>query len=257
MPTMRVINPTARYDALKKRLQQKKDTLENQYRDTYDLDVDTYIDRVEFWHDSYDCIAGAVYEVYNRLSGYVNRYEENGYLLKLTPIEKVELIRRFAVRVNDESHLARYIATMFDNLHYDAQKIDPEAAKVAEDIQGGVAGSEESKLEAKSLPVEAPEKYLGLRSAETPPEFINRVYGRFMGKGLNVGYLRGVDPSLVRSLAYYRQSGGKFPDDFDLPAGKPGKIPFTAGADADRDDIEKGAVRRFLREKQARSRSKS
>ena len=105
-------------------------------------------------------------------------------------------------------------------------------------------------------PVVAPELYQGLRGPETPPAFITRVYGKWLGEGLTIADLRRIDPSLVRSFTYYRQSGGSIPDNFDLPAGKPGAKPSEPSDTTDRTQVEQGAIRTYWRDKRAQERAR-
>ncbi|MES1985895.1 MAG: FtsK/SpoIIIE domain-containing protein [Pseudomonadota bacterium] len=67
-----------------------------------------------------------------------------------------------------------------------------------------------------TLPTAPPEKYAGLRSSETPPEFIKRVYAPWLGKGLDRAALRKLDPALIQSLYNWLRKN-EMPDDLNLP----------------------------------------
>lgn len=73
------------------------------------------------------------------------------------------------------------------------------------------------KSSVEPLPSRAPEAYGGVRSGESPPDFIKRVYGRWVGKGLTKTGLRQLDPGLYRALYNWLGRGNVLPDDLPLP----------------------------------------
>lgn len=71
---------------------------------------------------------------------------------------------------------------------------------------------------AVSLPTEAPEKYNGLRGPETPPAFVQRVYGEWLGQGLTRAHIRQLDPTLYQAIVNWtRKPENEWPADVDLP----------------------------------------
>lgn len=70
-----------------------------------------------------------------------------------------------------------------------------------------------------ALPSEAPEIYAGLRGPETPPDFITRVYGEWLGHGLTRAHIRKLDPSLYQAIDNWSRKN-PWPDDVDLPTVK-------------------------------------
>ncbi len=53
-------------------------------------------------------------------------------------------------------------------------------------------------------------------STETVPEFIARVYQKWLGKGLNRAHLK-IDPSLSRALTDWLHVHKKLPENINLP----------------------------------------
>lgn len=74
----------------------------------------------------------------------------------------------------------------------------------------------ESDQKSPSLPKDAPEKYQGLRSPETPPTFVKRVYGPWLGHGLDRGHIRQLDPTLYQAIVNWSRRN-KWPTEIDLP----------------------------------------
>jgi hypothetical protein len=72
-------------------------------------------------------------------------------------------------------------------------------------------------LVPQTLPTEAPEIYAGVRSGETPADFIKRVYAPWVGNGLTKTGLRQLDPGLYRALYNWLGRGNVLPDDLPLP----------------------------------------
>lgn len=69
-----------------------------------------------------------------------------------------------------------------------------------------------------SLPTEAPEKYQGLRGPETPPAFVQRVYGEWLGQGLTRAHIRTLDPKLYEGINnWLSRPSNEWPADVDLP----------------------------------------
>jgi hypothetical protein len=68
------------------------------------------------------------------------------------------------------------------------------------------------------MPNSAPEIYPGLRGPETPPEFVKRVYGEWLGKGLTRADIRKLDPKLSIAINnWLSRPGNEWPTDVDLP----------------------------------------
>lgn len=68
------------------------------------------------------------------------------------------------------------------------------------------------------LPQSAPETYGGLRGPETPPEFVKRVYGPWLGEGLTRAHMRKLDPTLYQAITnWLSRPGNEWPADVDLP----------------------------------------
>lgn len=67
-----------------------------------------------------------------------------------------------------------------------------------------------------SLPNEAPEFYQGLRGPETPPEFVNRVYGQWLGNGIDRAHIKKLDPKLYVAIDNWSRKN-EWPSDVDLP----------------------------------------
>lgn len=69
-----------------------------------------------------------------------------------------------------------------------------------------------------TLPTEAPEIYQGLRGPETPPAFVKRVYGPWLGQGLDRAHIRHLDPTLSTAINnWLSRPGNEWPADVDLP----------------------------------------
>jgi len=67
------------------------------------------------------------------------------------------------------------------------------------------------------LPAEPPERWIGGRGCpETPPDFIRRVYGEWLGKGFTRATLRHLDPPLARAVDNWLRTN-EMPADIDLP----------------------------------------
>ncbi len=71
-------------------------------------------------------------------------------------------------------------------------------------------------LDAPRLPELAPEIYQGLRGPETPPQFVQRVYGPWLGHGLDRGHVRQLDPTLYQAIVNWSRRN-EWPADVDLP----------------------------------------
>lgn len=65
-------------------------------------------------------------------------------------------------------------------------------------------------------PTEAPELYQGLRGPETPPAFVQRVYGECLGHGLTRAHIRNLDPGLYRAIENWSRRN-EWPAEVDLP----------------------------------------
>jgi len=69
-----------------------------------------------------------------------------------------------------------------------------------------------------ALPSEAPETYSGLRGPENPPEFVERVYGPWLGHGLTRAHIYQLDHVLYRAIDNWsRKPGNEWPSHVDLP----------------------------------------
>lgn len=68
------------------------------------------------------------------------------------------------------------------------------------------------------LPTEAPENYQGLRGPETPPQFVQRVYGPWLSHGLTRAHIRKLDQKLYEGINnWLSRPGNEWPADVDLP----------------------------------------
>lgn len=68
------------------------------------------------------------------------------------------------------------------------------------------------------LPDAAPEIYQGLRGPETPPAFVQRVYGPWLGHGLDRAHIRHLDPKLSAAIDnWMSRPGNEWPAEVDLP----------------------------------------
>lgn len=73
-------------------------------------------------------------------------------------------------------------------------------------------------VESPPLPTEAPEKYQGLRGPETPPAFVQRVYGEWLGHGLTRAHVRKLDAKLYEGINnWLSRPGNQWPAEVDLP----------------------------------------
>ncbi|WP_139797402.1 hypothetical protein [Novosphingobium sp. B1] len=110
--------------------------------------------------------------------------------------------------------------------------------------------AELSALPAVSLPDQAPEIYQGLRGPETPPEFVKRVYGPWLGQGLTRADIRKLDPKLSVAITnWLSRSGNEWPADVDLPTkAEQNERLLSAGPDAIREHLGKFTGQEALRE---------
>ena len=67
-----------------------------------------------------------------------------------------------------------------------------------------------------AMPEAAPETYQGLRGPESPPEFVQRVYGPWLGQGLTRAHVRKLDPGLYQAINNWSRKN-EWPADVDLP----------------------------------------
>lgn len=68
------------------------------------------------------------------------------------------------------------------------------------------------------LPSKAPEIYQGLRGPETPPAFVQRVYGEWLGHGLTRAHIRKLDPVLYTAMNnWLKKPDCEWPAEVDLP----------------------------------------
>lgn len=101
-----------------------------------------------------------------------------------------------------------------------------------------------------ALPTEAPETYQGLRGPETPPEFVKRVYGPWLGQGLTRAEIRKLDPKLaVAIMNWLSRPGNEWPADVDLPTkAEQNERLLSAGPEAIREHLGKFTGQEALRE---------
>lgn len=84
--------------------------------------------------------------------------------------------------------------------------------------QLGLSSTTQDTARRAVLPPEAPEKYQGLRGPETPPAFVQRVYGEWLGHGLTRAHIRKLDPKLYDAINnWLSRPGNEWPADVDLP----------------------------------------
>ncbi len=68
------------------------------------------------------------------------------------------------------------------------------------------------------LPNTPPELYAGLRGPETPPAFVARVYGEWLGHGLTRAHIRKLDSKLSVAIDnWLSRPGNQWPAEVDLP----------------------------------------
>lgn len=121
-------------------------------------------------------------------------------LFSLKYEEKLKRIESYADKHGSEG-LGSYVALLFP------YSIDKE--------KEAHVYSEDSKF---MLPMEAPETYQGLRGPETPPEFVQRVYGEWLGHGLTRAHIRKLDPVLSKAIDnWLSKPENQWPTDIDLP----------------------------------------
>jgi hypothetical protein len=100
------------------------------------------------------------------------------------------------------------------------------------------------------VPTEAPETYQGLRGPETPPQFVKRVYGPWLGQGLTRADIRKLDPKLSVAITnWLSRPGNEWPADVDLPTkAEQNERLLSAGPDAIREHLGKFTGQEALRE---------
>ncbi len=120
------------------------------------------------------------------------------------------------------------------------------SASVAHNAAHSISGS----LSAVALPIEAPETFQGLRGPETPPEFVKRVYGPWLGQGLTRADIRKLDPKLSVAITnWLSRPGNEWPADVDLPTkAEQNERLLSAGSDAIREHLGKFTGQEALRE---------
>lgn len=74
----------------------------------------------------------------------------------------------------------------------------------------------QERVASLPLPDAAPEIYQGLRGPETPPAFVQRVYGPWLGHGLDRGHIRQLDPTLYQAIINWARRN-EWPAEVDLP----------------------------------------
>ena len=122
---------------------------------------------------------------------------DNSQQLPLTTVERLERLTAFA-KSNDEDAVQDLARLLFPNWAItDPGKVAPVGV-------------------SKSLPAEAPETYQGLRGPETPPAFVQRVYGEWLGHGLTRAHIRQLDPALSQAINNWSRKN-EWPADVDLP----------------------------------------
>ena len=128
--------------------------------------------------------------------------DENRNAESLSAVQRLERLRQFAEKHGDEG-LEAVARTLFPEWSFAAQN-QFRTSVIADRL---------------ALPTEAPERYQGLRGPETPPQFIKRVYGEWLGKGLDRPTVRRLDPALGQALDNWLRKND-MPPDVDLPTAK-------------------------------------
>lgn len=109
------------------------------------------------------------------------------------------------------AELAERDARLIDSLQSEPHKKSaPQQLATAPDKPAGA--------ECRPLPDAAPETYQGLRGPETPPAFVQRVYGPWLGHGLDRAHIRHLDPKLSAAIDnWMSRPGNDWPPEVDLP----------------------------------------
>jgi len=160
----------------------------------------------------------------------------------LSSIQRYKILEEFAVR-NSGKGVAELASMLFPNREplrhiprstaielitaYNRLGKDAFDATVSSALKAALAAGDgnASHADAQSatsglvkLPDAAPETYQGLRGPETPPAFVQRVYGPWLGHGLDRAHIRHLDPKLSAAIDnWMSRPGNEWPPEVDLP----------------------------------------
>lgn len=119
------------------------------------------------------------------------------------------------------------VSQLLDSFHVPNNQLSLLHKKIVDLVRSSVSEALERQAtpdalspsgDVASLPVQAPEIYGGLRGPETPPEFVKRVYGPWLGQGLDRAHIKHLDPKLYTAIDNWtRKPGNEWPADVDLP----------------------------------------
>lgn len=131
-------------------------------------------------------------------------------------IENKDHILEFLSQLAPRGRLDQFEQALNADGH-DGAAIRKLAEKLFPELKHDAAGFSASPY-GLALPTEAPETYQGLRGPETPPEFVKRVYGPWLGQGLTRADIRKLDPKLSVAITnWLSRPGNEWPVDVDLP----------------------------------------
>lgn len=103
----------------------------------------------------------------------------------------------------------------------DGLNFEPQAFEHLRKLQSTVQTAIEPSEFELTMPATAPANWLDRANRdENPVEFIRRVYGPWLGKGLSRPSIRRLDKSLYLALYRFLANGGIWPTDLDLPTKK-------------------------------------
>jgi hypothetical protein len=223
----------------------------------FDQTSDEFIDNIVFWKKYCKNLAGCAFEAYNMLEGINASTDFLYYTLSTDRKSKLELINRFAKHTFSEKNLAKYIATLFPNLQFVEHAHEQEVVRSPSETASNGKTARAIEVDRIQLPSSAPALWkVDKLAGDTPPEFIKRVYAKWLGNGLTIADLRKLDPSLVRALAHHEKQGRLIPDGFDLPPGKRGPKIETGDSISPEVDDSQGVLRTYWRERQNQARAK-
>lgn len=188
----------------------------------YDFDLlkGDFLHQVEFWKNHSKRLAGLSFEVYNYWANNAVQPEDTYYLLNTNVHEKLDLISRYAKYDPSEENLAKYIATLFSNLQFVEHAHEQGIVRSPCDTASNAMSAKVIESDRVQLPSSAPALWKAAKlPTDTPPQFIKRVYGEWLGKGLDRPTVRRLDPSLGQALDNWLRKND-MPPDVDLPKAK-------------------------------------
>lgn len=95
------------------------------------------------------------------------------------------------------------------------KELDAAGLRRVLEIAEGIA---RGALAARVFPQTAPELYADRQPGETAPEFIKRVYGRWLDGNFTRAHLRGLDPRAEKALRDWEYHHGRVPEkELNLP----------------------------------------